>query len=193
MAGETQLSKVPKSKEVRPPIPGYEIEHTLGQGGTASVYRAIQAKTGRPLALKVLTLKHAQDLGAALARLEREAQIGRSLDHPDIVSVVDYGHSKDTAWIAMDLLDGFELTHALTDPSFGLKDRLNVVLRVAAALQYAHELGIVHRDVKPSNIFMTRDGGVRLLDFGIAHIKVAVRGPTLAGRDYRSPDYRSRN
>ncbi len=174
MADETQLSKGRVLKS-RPSIPGYEIERTLGQGGTACVYEAVQAKTGRKLALKILTLRHAQDLGAALARLKREAHIGRSMDHPDIVSVLDYGQAGQTAWIAMDLLDGFELTHALTDPSFGLMDRFNVVLRVAAALQYAHGLGIVHRDIKPSNIFMTRDGGVRLLDFGIAHIKVDLR------------------
>lgn len=158
-----------------PQIPGYEIVHTLGHGGTSAVYHAIQQETGQHLALKVLTLQNHSDLGAALARLEREAHIGRTLTHPDIVPVLDFGQSNQTAWIAMDLLDGFELTHALSDPSFGLVDRLNVVLRVGAALSHAHQSGIVHRDIKPSNIFMTRDGGVRLLDFGIAHVKVDLR------------------
>lgn len=164
-----------KERAASPKIPGYELVHTLGHGGTSSVYRAVQQSTGKELALKVLTLERIQDLGAALARLEREAHIGRTLTHPDIVPVVDFGQSERRAWIAMELLDGFELTHALSDPSFSLTDRINVVLRVAAALQYAHERGIVHRDIKPSNIFMTRSGGVRLLDFGIAHVKVDLR------------------
>ncbi|MCA9554779.1 MAG: serine/threonine protein kinase [Myxococcales bacterium] len=156
-------------------MPGYRIEHLLGHGGTSAVYRAVQEASGAEVALKVLTLNQADRVGAALARLEREAIIGKRLVHPDIVPVLDFGQGGRMAWIAMELLDGFELTHALSDPSFLLKDRLNVVLRVAAALQFAHERGVVHRDIKPSNIFMTRDGGVRLLDFGIAHVKVDLR------------------
>ena len=157
-----------------PSVPGYRIEHLLGQGGTSAVYRAVREATDDVVALKVLSLDHG-DLGAALARLEREAHIGRRLVHPDIVPVLDFGQDGHRAWIAMELLDGFELTHALADPSFLFKDRMNVILRVAAALHHAHEQGVVHRDLKPSNIFMTREGGVRLLDFGIAHVKVDLR------------------
>jgi serine/threonine protein kinase len=175
MAGDPERRRKGRDAwEDWPEVPGYQVEHLLGHGGNSAVYRALQEATGSTVALKVLTLQR-HDLGAALARLEREARIGRRLVHPDIVPVLDFGQDGRRAWIAMELLDGFELTHALTDPSFRLKDRLDVVLRVAGALHYAHGQGVVHRDVKPSNIFMTREGGVRLLDFGIAHVKVDLR------------------
>lgn len=176
--GQTESEAKPRSSaewSAPPRIPGYRIEAPLGQGGTAAVFRAIREQTGEAIALKVLSSERAEDLGAAMARLEREAHIGRALAHPDIVPVIDFGRTEDLAWIAMELLDGFELTHALPDPSLGFEDRVGVVLRVAAALEHAHAHGVVHRDVKPSNIYMTRAGGVRLLDFGIAHVKVDLR------------------
>lgn len=149
-----------------PRIPGFAIQRRLGRGGMGTVWLATDERTRQPVALKVLSADADDDLQR---RFDREALIGRRLRHPDIVTFYDAGQTDDgTTWIAMEYLDGFELTQAMRDPAFGFDDRIQVLIRVALALGYAHANGVIHRDVKPSNIFMTKDGGVRLLDFGIA-------------------------
>ena len=122
---------------------------------------------GEQVAVKVVELGAHEEL---IKRFIREAEIAESLNHEDIVRVFDHGLTETHAWMSMAYLDGFELTTAMTDDSFGMEDRIHLIIRVALALDAAHEAGIVHRDVKPPNIFMTRDGGVRVLDFGIARL-----------------------
>lgn len=141
-------------------ITGYAVEEVLGRGGWAVVYRA-RDTTDRAVALKVLNEQHRRP--AQLARLHREFEFARRLDNPNIVTVYDAGPN----WLAMELVDGPPLNRL---PE--LTDRLTVLTQIAAALDYAHRCGIVHGDVKPSNILVAQDisqlRGV-LIDFGVAH------------------------
>ena len=150
------------------------------------VYRA-QAD-GPPVALKLLDKSADEGL---LERFFREGQVGAELDHPDIVRVLDHGVDEGRAWLTMDLLEGYELESAMYEPTFDLEARLSVVVRVASALHYVHEMGLVHRDVKPSNIFLTHEGGVRLLDFGIAYlrdIRLTKTGMLMGTPHYMAPE-----
>lgn len=168
-----------------PEIPGYVIERVLGSGGMGTVYAARRSADGEAVALKVLNPSLNEQLRA---RFEQEGRILLTLDHPDIVAVHETGCTDaGVAWIAMEYLDGFDLATAMHDPSFVFRDRLEVLTRVARALQHAHDSDIVHRDVKPANIFLTRDGGVRLLDFGIA--KLEDRKITQPGILNGTPEY----
>ncbi len=175
--------------EGAPRIPGFTIERPLGKGGMGTVWLATDHKTHQRVALKVLPAASDSDL---ILRFDREALIGRRLRHPDIVTFYDAGRSEDALWIAMEYLDGFELTRAMRDPAFGFDDRLLVLIRVALALGHAHAHGVIHRDIKPSNIFMTRDGGVRLLDFGIARNgdqqKITQTNRTMGTPRYMAPE-----
>lgn len=174
-----------------PTIEGYRILRLLGQGGVGSVYLAEPTFAGAPkeqVAIKVVPTENDPTL---LKRFEQEARLGETLDHPDIIKVQRCGTNAEHAWIAMEYLDGFEFSAALQDPEFGLEDRLQVLIRIAMALHYAHEHSVIHRDVKPSNIFLTREGGVRLLDFGIARLsaqKLTKTGYIVGTPHFMSPE-----
>lgn len=141
---------------------GYTVESLLGRGGYAVVYRAHPAgPAGGPVALKVLDEPHRRP--ADLARLEREFMFANRLDHPHVVRVFEAG----PAWLAMELIEGGVVT-ALTT----LADRLTALAQIADALDHTHLRGIVHCDVKPSNILLKKDfarDGAVLIDFGVAH------------------------
>ena len=169
-----------------PTIEGFAIVRELGSGNMGTVYEADELATERKVAIKVLSSKVE---GRALKRFTQEAQIGKLLDHPDIVRVTDYGQNDAASWIVMELIDGWELTYLLKDDSFPIDDRAHLLARVAAALHAAHERDIIHRDIKPSNIYATKDGGVRLLDFGIA--KLEKRTLTMPGTIVGTPGYLS--
>ncbi len=152
------------------------------------VYRGIQRATQLKVALKVLPTSADQTL---MKRFSMEMRIARMLEHPSIVRVFDAGVTETHAWIAMEVLDGWELWEALPDPNFKLEERVGVIARVALALHHAHGHNIVHRDVKPSNIFLTRDGRVRLLDFGVAKLKnvrLTRTGKTVGTPQYMAPE-----
>ena len=171
-----------------PQIEGFQIVGELGRGGMGVVYRAMHAQSGQTVALKVLPVAADQML---LSRFSQEIQIARMLDHPSIVRVYDAGFGQSHAWIAMEVLDGFELWEAMPDTRFTLEERVGVIARVAIGLHHAHEQGIVHRDVKPSNIFLTRDGRVRLLDFGVAklrNVRLTKTGKTVGTPQYMAPE-----
>ena len=156
-----------QSQLVVPEIPGFRLKAVLGRGGVGSVYRADDRK-GRDVALKIMPLEVDE---TRKKRFAQEASIGRLLRHPDIIRVYDTGQHENLGWISMEVLEGLELAPAMRDRAFDVRDRVRVIARVAGALHHAHERGVVHRDVKPSNIFLTNDGGVKLLDFGIARLK----------------------
>lgn len=168
-------------------IEGFSVQRVLGRGGVGAVYLADDPE-GRTVALKVMAL----DLDPTRkARFEQEASIGAMLKHPDIIEVYGCGVQDSQGWISMEYLDGFELASAMLDEGFGVEDRVRVLARVARALHYAHENGVIHRDVKPSNVFMTRAGGVRLLDFGIARLaatKITKTGYIVGTPQYMSPE-----
>jgi Tol biopolymer transport system component/tRNA A-37 threonylcarbamoyl transferase component Bud32 len=131
------------------------------------VYRARDRKLERDVALKILPERLVTD-PRALARFEREAKAVAALSHPNILSIFDFGNENETAFAAMELLEGETLAARLARGALPLRKSLDIATQVARGLAAAHERGIVHRDLKPDNVFLIRDGRVKILDFGIA-------------------------
>ncbi len=145
----------------------YEILSPLGAGGMGEVYRAKDTKLHREVAIKVLPESLAKDADA-LARFEREAHAVAALNHPNILSIFDFGTHGDTAYAVMELLEGETLREILSEGAPPLRRTTEWARQIAAGLAAAHGKGIVHRDLKPDNIFVTNDGRVKILDFGLA-------------------------
>src|SRR5437588_5592582 len=133
------------------------------------VYRATQSSLGRPVAVKVLTAQFAAD-PERLRRFEQEARAASALNHPNIISIYDVGREGATAFIAMEFVDGKTLRSLLDQGALPIKRALNIAAQVAEGLAKAHAAGIVHRDLKPENVMVTRDGFVKILDFGLAKL-----------------------
>lgn len=147
----------------------YKIIQYLGQGGMATIYRAQQLTLERDVALKVMhpALKDDQSF---LLRFKREASIVAKLNHPNIVPVYDFGEFEGVSYIVMRYIEGQTLKDILTDQKLGTKQILDILRPVSDALAYAHSRGVMHRDVKPSNILIDGEGNVYLADFGLARI-----------------------
>ena len=172
----------------------YEIVGELGQGAMGIVYKAKDPLIDRIVAIKTISLNLALDEKEEYeARFYQEAKAAGRLSHPNIVTVYDVGKSGDIAYIAMEFLEGRELRDILDDEKCLPVDQvLDIVVQVALGLAYAHEHGIVHRDVKPSNIMVVHDGHVKITDFGIARMaSSSVRtqtGMVLGSPKYMSPE-----
>ena len=145
----------------------YQILAELGRGGMGEVYRARDTKLGRDVALKILPAAVAHDADR-LARFEREAKTLASLNHPNIAHVYDAGSVPDSTYIAMELVEGEDLSALIERGPIAAADALPIARQVALALEAAHEQGIIHRDLKPANIKIRPDGTVKVLDFGLA-------------------------
>src|ERR1700676_1057528 len=137
----------------------YEIIAPIGAGGMGEVYRARDTRLGRDVALKILPGDLAQD-PSWRARFELEARAVAALNHPNIVAVYDVGEG----YIVSELVDG----EPLRGNKWGLRKTLDFAAQVASGLAAAHDGGIVHRDLKPDNILVTREGRIKILDFGLA-------------------------
>ncbi|MCE5292751.1 MAG: serine/threonine protein kinase [Nocardiaceae bacterium] len=148
---------------------GYQILRTLGQGGMAKVYLVQHPRLPRQYALKVLS-PHLADDPNFRARFEREAHLAAQLDHPNVVAVHDRGIDHGLMWLAMQYVDGTDASALLQTHPNGLDPMraLSILTQAAAGLDAAHHQGMLHRDVKPSNLLLTRDGRVLVADFGIA-------------------------
>jgi tRNA A-37 threonylcarbamoyl transferase component Bud32 len=155
--------------EIGETVGPYKIIQYLGQGGMATIYRAQQVTLDRDVALKVIhpALK---DDESFLLRFKREASIVAKLNHPNIVPVYDFGEFEGVSYIVMQYIEGQTLKDILADKKLGTKQILDIVRPVADALSYAHSRGVLHRDVKPSNILIDSEGNVYLVDFGLARI-----------------------
>ncbi len=153
----------------------YEILSPLGAGGMGEVWRARDSRLGRHVALKVLPERLSDDRDA-LARFEDEARAVAALSHPNILGIHDVGRIEGVSFAVTELLEGETLRSALRHGALPPKRALEVAARLGEALAAAHEKGIVHRDVKPGNVFVTREGRVKLLDFGLARFDRAWGG-----------------
>jgi eukaryotic-like serine/threonine-protein kinase len=162
----------------------YEILAPLGAGGMGEVYRARDTRLGREVALKVLPEEVSGDRDR-LARFEEEARSASALNHPNIVTVYDVGESGTTSYIAMELVDGKTLRELCVSGPMPIRRILAVAAQAADGLAKAHAAGIVHRDLKPENLMVSRDGFVKILDFGLSKLVAPESGelsamPTLA-------------
>jgi serine/threonine protein kinase/cytochrome c-type biogenesis protein CcmH/NrfG len=159
----------------------YEILERVGRGGMGSVFRAYDPMLDRAVALKVIS-SDSDATEELRARFFREAQACARLNHPNIVTVHDLGEADGQLFIVMELLEGQELRQIIADRKIAdLEDKLSIIAQICDGLDFAHQKGIVHRDVKPSNILVLRNGQVKILDFGIAHIEGTGTGLTRAG------------
>ena len=156
----------------------YEIVGPLAAGGMGEVYRARDTRLDRRVAIKILPPELASDADR-LRRFEHEARAASSLNHPNILTIHDVGTTDSISYIAMELVEGKTLGELIARGPFGIKELLGVALQLADGLAAAHEAGILHRDLKPSNVMVTREGLVKLLDFGLAKpARPRRRGPT---------------
>src|SRR5712692_1012101 len=148
----------------------YEILLPIGAGGMGEVYRAKDSRLGRDVAIKVLPASFSADPDR-LRRFEQEARAAGVLNHPNITAVYDIGSAEDAPYIVTELLEGETLRNRLLSGPLSVRKAIDYGVQIAKGLAAAHEKGIVHRDLKPENLFLTRDGRVKILDFGLAKLK----------------------
>jgi TolB-like protein/Tfp pilus assembly protein PilF len=156
----------------------YEILSPLGAGGMGEVYRAKDTKLGREVAIKVLPESVSAD-PERLTRFEREARALASLNHPNIVTVYSVEEAGDMRLLAMELVEGHTLDLAISTGGLSLSRFFEIAVPLADALSAAHERGIVHRDLKPANVMLTREGRLKVLDFGLAKLVAVDSDPNV--------------
>jgi serine/threonine-protein kinase len=171
----------------------FRVLDELGRGAMGVVYRAEDAALARTVAIKTIALTgapHERDMHEA--RFLQEARAAGGVGHPSIVTIYDVGREGDTAFIAMELLEGHELRELIRWGTLTGAQAIDIAAAVADGLAHAHERGVVHRDIKPGNIMLLKDGRVKLMDFGIARLSEnAVKtqtGTLLGSPQYMSPE-----
>jgi serine/threonine-protein kinase len=170
----------------------FEITGVLGEGAMGTVYLAHDPQIERPVAIKTLRLDTGGEQGQEIAnRFQKEAKLAGRLQHPNIVTIYEAGRDQGMDFIAMEYIDGESLSRMLSRSDFSLPRRLEVVRQVVLALEHAHERGVLHRDIKPGNILITRDGRVKVADFGIGKLLTAGGDLTRTGQMIGSPAYMS--
>jgi serine/threonine protein kinase len=170
----------------------YRVEGELGRGGMARVYRGTDTVLGRPVAVKVLASQYADD-GTFVTRFRREAQAAARLNHQNLVQVYDTGSDDGVHYIVMEFVEARTLADYLAGGGRIMPDRaIELAESVCDALTVAHEQGVIHRDIKPANIMVTRDGQVKVTDFGIARVAsnetVEQTAAVLGTASYLSPE-----
>src|SRR6476659_8927050 len=157
------------------PIGDYTIVSKIGEGGMGEVWRARDAKLGRDVAIKVLPAAFSSD-AERLRRFEQEAQAAGALNHPNILVIYHIGTHKESPYIVSELLEGETLRERMGGVALPQRKAIDYALQTAHGLAAAHEKGIIHRDLKPENVFITKDGRVKILDFGLAKLTGSADG-----------------
>jgi eukaryotic-like serine/threonine-protein kinase len=169
----------------------YRIVRKLGAGGMADVYLAEDQELGRRVAIKILNGRHAND-DQFIERFRREAKNAAALNHPNIVSIYDRGEAEDTYYIAMEYLDGRTLKELVVGHGQApVRVAVEYARQILSALRFAHRHGIVHRDIKPHNVLVDREGRVKVTDFGIARAgtsQMTETGSIVGTAQYLSPE-----
>jgi len=177
----TQLTRIGK----------YQVECVIGEGAMGVVYRAVDPVINRRVAIKVMTDAVAQD-PSLRERFLREAQAAGSLQHPNLVTVYDFGEVGDHLYTAMEYVEGDDLSELLRKQvTIPIDDALDLVIGLLHGVAYAHKRGIVHRDIKPANIRVDGEGNARLMDFGVAHLassEMTSTGVLLGTPSYMAPE-----
>jgi serine/threonine protein kinase len=173
-------------------ISRYKVEKILGRGAVGTVYKAYDPVINQAVAIKVIhkQLLEQDDSGEQLQRFRNEVLAGRRLKHPNIVSIYEYGEERDVAFIIMEFIEGRQLKDFLDEnASIDLESVHKIMQQLLAALNYAHEQGIVHRDIKPANIMIMKNWRIQVADFGIA--KIESSSMTQTGMIMGTPNYMS--
>jgi len=171
-AGKALAFIPPTPADLASKFPQLEIVELIGSGGMGAVYRARQKELDRVIALKVLPPDIGQEAGFA-ERFTREARALAKLNHPGIVTIYDFGRAEGLFYFLMEFVDGVTLRPLLAERRLSPREALTIVPQICDALQYAHDEGIVHRDIKPDNILLDRRGRVKVADFGLAKLVCA--------------------
>ena len=188
-APATEVAKDGEDKVSR--IGRYELIEKIGRGGMGVVYRGKDTVIGRAVAVKML-ISDIDVSDETRQRFFREARSAGQLTHRNIITIYDFGEEGGRAYIVMELLTGESLTNLLArGVKLPLEQQVEIMMRVSEGLAFAHSRGIIHRDVKPANLFVTTDGQVKILDFGVARIassKLTRSGLLVGTPDYMSPE-----
>jgi serine/threonine-protein kinase len=192
----TPTLNVPPGSSGKAKIPAqigrYQILERVGKGGMGVLYRGIDPVLDREVAIKLMLGDFSDDTEQLRPRFYREAKAIARLQHRNIVTVFEFAEDGTTPYIVMEFLRGTSLAARLeTPPALTLDDKVDIVAQLCAGLGYAHEQGVVHRDVKPANVFLLSDGTVKLLDFGIAKLttsNLTRQGDVLGSPSYMSPE-----
>ena len=175
-SGDDACSRLLQSSKPRIPLPPgtklghYEVQSLLGAGGMGEVYRGHDPRLGRDVAVKVLPQLFSED-PERLRRFEQEARAAAALSHPNILAVYDVGTTEEgISYVVSELLEGETLRQCLRRGPLPIRKGVDLALQMAKGLAAAHDKGIVHRDLKPENLFLTKDGHLKILDFGLAKL-----------------------
>jgi serine/threonine-protein kinase len=174
----------------------YRILERVGRGGMGVLYRGIDPVLDREVAIKVMSAEFAAGNDEvddeSRTRFFREARAAAKLQHRNIVTIFEFAEEKGVPYIVMEFLRGRSLAARMrVEPPLGLEEKLDIVAELCTGLQFAHEHGVIHRDVKPANVWLLEDGTVKLLDFGIAKVSAATftrHGEILGSASYMAPE-----
>jgi eukaryotic-like serine/threonine-protein kinase len=174
----------------------YRIEAELGRGAMGVVYKAHDPILDRTVALKTIVLdEEADEREDYHSRFFQEAKAAARLNHPSLITIYDFGEEDDLAYMAMELLNGSELDQRMAREAIGIREAISIAEQVAEGLAFAHDSGVIHRDIKPGNIMLLPRGRVKIMDFGIARLKVSdvktQLGTRLGTPKYMSPEQSS--
>ena len=169
----------------------YKVLFLLGTGGMSEVYLAQDTKTGKKVAMKILDKKLSKD-PEYIKRFKREVEISKTLDHSNIVKIISYGVDEGDYYIVYEYIEGKTLDSYIKSRKLSIEEIKKITLKILQGLSYAHSKNIIHRDIKPSNIMISKDGAVKILDFGIARATtrstITKTGMFMGSPHYTSPE-----